>query len=116
MQAVVGVVIVRVISIGQTKAMTAPQYNLYVHLAPVRMLLTFYKSQKQVKSTWQSQKNLSKMAGLLWLNESTHRAPWHPSNHNRENVATMQNWEKREPVIGCILYISVRASCIFAIE
>ena len=98
------------------KAVTAPQYHLYVHLAPVRMLLTFYKSQKHVKSTWQSHKNLSKMAGLLWLSESTDRASRHPSNHNRENVITMQNWEKGGPVIGCILFISVRASCIFAIE
>ena len=96
------------------KAVTAPQYHLYVHLAPVRMLLTFYKSQKHVKSTWQSQKNLSRfelsntrMAGLLWLSESTNRVSWHPSNHNRENVISMQNWEKRGPVIGCILLISV---------
>ena len=87
------------------KAVTAPQYHLYVHLAHVQMLLTFYKSQKQ-----------SKMACLLWLSESTSRASRHPSNHNRENVINMQNWEKRGPVIGCVLFISVRASCIFAIE
>ena len=98
------------------KAVTAPQYHLHVHLAPVRMLLTFYKCQKHVKSTWQSRKHLSKMAGLLWLSKSTNRASRHPSNHNRENVTSMQNWEKRGPVIGCILFISVRVSCIFAIE
>ena len=48
------------------KAVTAPRYHLYVHLAPVRMLLTFYKSQKHVKSTWQSQKNASNWGILRW--------------------------------------------------
>ena len=48
------------------KAVTAPQYHLYVHLEPARMLLTFYKSQKHVKSTWQLPKNLSNWAILRW--------------------------------------------------
>ena len=61
------------------KAVTAPQYHLYVHLAPVRMLLTFYKSQKHLKSTGQSQKNLSNWPVCWrWASQQIARHGIHP--------------------------------------